>query len=82
MKSIYKLIIAMILLPSALAYGQTKEPSGGDSLSLHDILNEVIHNYPSIKKTQSDIESSDAKIGLAKTAYLPDVNVSGSFTLL
>ena len=82
MKSIYKLIIAMILLPSALAYGQTKEPSGGDSLSLHDILNEVIHNYPSIKKTQSDIESSDAKIGLAKTAYLPDVNVSGAFTLL
>ena len=82
MKSIYKLIIAMILLPSALAYGQTKEPSGGDSLSLHDILNEVIHNYPSIKKTQSDIESSEAKIGLAKTAYLPDVNVSGSFTLL
>ena len=82
MKSIYKLIIAMILLPSVLAYGQTKEPSGGDSLSLHDILNEVIHNYPSIKKTQSDIESSEAKIGLAKTAYLPDVNVSGSFTLL
>jgi len=72
----------MILLPSVLAYGQTKEPSGGDSLSLHDILNEVIHNYPSIKKTQSDIESSEAKIGLAKTAYLPDVNVSGSFTLL
>jgi len=82
MKSIYKLIIPMILLPSVLAYGQTKEPSGGDSLSLHDILNEVIHNYPSIKKTQSDIESSEAKIGLAKTAYLPDVNVSGSFTLL
>jgi len=82
MKSIYKLIIAMILLPTVMAYGQTKELSGGDSLSLHDILNEVILNYPSIKKTQSDIESSDAKIGLAKTGYLPDVNVSGSFTYL
>jgi len=82
MKSIYKLIIAMILLPATIAYGQKKEPSEGDSLSLHDILSEVIHNYPSIKKAQSDIESSDAKIGLAKTAYLPDVNLSGSFTFL
>jgi len=82
MKSIYKLIIAMILLPATIAFGQKKEPSQGDSLSLHDILSEVIHNYPSIKKTQSDIESSDAKIGLAKTAYLPDVNATGSFTYL
>ena len=72
----------MILLPATIAYGQKKEPSEGDSLSLHDILSEVIHNYPSIKKAQSDIESSDAKIGLAKTAYLPDVNLSGSFTFL
>ena len=82
MKSIYKLIIAMILLPATIAFGQKKEPSQGDSLSLHYILCEVIHNYPSIKKTQSDIESSDAKIGLAKTAYLPDVNATGSFTYL
>ena len=82
MKSIYKLIIAMILLPATIAYGQKKESSEGDSLSLHDILSEVIHNYPSIKKTQSDIESSDAKIGLAKTAYLPEVNATGSFTYL
>jgi outer membrane protein TolC len=51
-------------------------------LSFHEILNEVIHNYPAIKKTQTDIESSEAKIGLAKTAYLPDVNASGSFTYL
>jgi len=82
MKSIYKLIIAMILLPATIAYGQKKEPSEGDSLSLHDILSEVIHNYPSIKKAQSDIESSDAKIGLAKTDYLPDVDITSSYTRL
>lgn len=82
MKSIYKLIIAVILMPLATVYGQKTEILPGDSLSFHDILNEVIHNYPAIKKTQTDIESSEAKIGLAKTAYLPDVYASGSFTYL
>jgi len=82
MKSIYKLIIAVILMPLATVSGQKPEILPGDSLSFHDILNEVIHNYPAIKKTQTDLESSEAKIGLAKTAYLPDVYASGSFTYL
>jgi len=51
-------------------------------LTLNEILNEVIHNYPSIKKAQTDLESSDAKIGLAKTAYLPNVDVAAAYTLI
>lgn len=82
MKSIFKLTVALLLLPVGLVYGQKTDKIPGDSLSLSQILNEVIHNYPSIKKAQSDIESADAKIGLAKTAYLPDVNVSASYTLI
>ena len=82
MKSIFKLTVALLLLPIGLVYGQKTDKIPGDSLSLSQILNEVIHNYPSIKKAQSDIESADAKIGLAKTAYLPDVNVSASYTLI
>jgi outer membrane protein TolC len=82
MKSIYKLTIALLMMPFLMAQGQNTDKISGDSLSLHDILIEVIHNYPAIKKTQTDIESSEAKIGLAKTAYLPDVYASGSFTYL
>ena len=82
MKSIYKLILILILLPLATVHAQKTDKSSGDSLSLQDILNDVIHNYPAIKKAQIDIESSEAKIGLAKTAYLPDVNVSASYTLI
>ena len=82
MKSIYKLIIVQLLLPLVAIHGQNTDKSNGDSLSLQGILNEVIHNYPAIKKAQIDIESSEAKIGLAKTAYLPDVNVSASYTLI
>jgi len=82
MKSIYKLILVLFLLPGAVVYGQMTEKPNGDSLSLHAILSEVIQNYPSIRKAQTDIVSSDAKIELAKTAYLPDVNLTGSFTFL
>jgi len=82
MKSIIKLTVILLMLPFIAAHGQNTDKISGDSLSLSQILNEVIHNYPSIKKAQSDIVSSDAKIGLAKTAYLPDVNLAGSFTYL
>lgn len=82
MKSIYKLTVLLLLLPFLMAHGQNKDKISGDSLSLSQILNEVIQNYPSIKKAQTDVVSADAKIGLAKTAYLPDVNVTGSFSYL
>ena len=82
MKSIIKLTVILLLLPALVAHGQSAGKISGDSLSLSQIINEVIYNYPSIKKAQSDIESSDARIGLAKTAYLPDVNLAGSFALL
>ena len=82
MKSILKLAIILLFMPFILAYGQKTDKISGDSLSLNEILNEVIQNYPAIKKAQSDITSADARIGLAKTAYLPDVNVSASYTFL
>jgi len=81
MKTINKLIV-ILLLPGSMVFGQSTTKNTSDSLSLNDILNEVIHNYPSIIKAQRDIESSDAKIAMAKTAYLPDVNFAASFTLL
>src|ERR1035437_5972446 len=82
MKTIYKLTIILLLLPFTLVQGQKNIEISSDSLTLNAILNEVINNYPSIKKAQTDIASSDAKIGLAKTAYLPNIDATGSYTLL
>jgi outer membrane protein TolC len=82
MKSILKLGIVLLTMPLMLVHGQKTDKISGDSLSLNEILNVVIQNYPAIKKAQSDITSADAKIELAKTAYLPDVNVSASYTFL
>ena len=76
MKSIKTYIIAMCLLSAML----TEAQSSTDSLTLSDIMKSVMSNYPSLKKAEKDLTAADAKINLTQTAYLPDVNLSGSFT--
>lgn len=51
-----------------------------DSLSLRQAIGEVVKNHPLVKKTYEMINSADAKIGLAKTAYYPNIDVKLSFT--
>ena len=58
----------------------TEAQSSTDSLTLSDIMKSVMNNYPSLKKAEKDLTTADAKINLTQTAYLPDVNLSGSFT--
>lgn len=71
-----KYIIALFLVPALFAQAQT----AGDSLTLSGILNTVISNYPALKKAEKDLVAANAKIGLTKTAYLPDINFSSSYT--
>lgn len=71
-----KFIIALLLAPTLQAQAQTT----GDSLTLSGILNTVISNYPALKKAEKDLVAANAKIGLTKTAYLPDINFSSSYT--
>ncbi|MCL1943239.1 MAG: TolC family protein [Candidatus Azobacteroides sp.] len=54
----------------------------GDSLGLTAVIQQVINNYPSILKAEQDIEAANARIGLAKAAYYPLIDVSASYTRL
>jgi len=77
MKHIRNYIIALLFVPFAL-----QAQTAGDSLTLSGILNDVIHNYPAIKKTKYDLEAAEAKINLSKTAYLPDVSLTANYALI
>jgi outer membrane protein TolC len=73
--------IALFLLPIVEVQGQTLDkPLASDSLSFSAVINEVMQNYPSIKKAEQETEVANAKIGLAKSAYYPDVNITSSYT--
>jgi outer membrane protein TolC len=74
-----KYIIALLLIPTLMVEAQRTIT---DSLTLTSILNIVISNYPTLKKAEKELVAIDAKIGLTKTAYLPDVNFSSSITRL
>jgi len=76
-------IISLLLLFSFISlssHAQNNAPE--DSLGLTAIIQQVIDNYPSIKKAEQDIEAANARIGLAKAAYYPLIGISASYTRL
>lgn len=71
------------LLPVAgiLSVGTVKSQSlVTDSLSLNAIIGEVTANHPMVKKAMEDLNVSDAKIGLAESNYLPNVDFASSYS--
>ena len=68
-------VIGILILGSAK--GQS---SPGDSLSLNTIIQEVTVNHPAVKKAMEDLNVSDAKIGLAESNYLPNVDFASSYS--
>ena len=63
------------LLSVELANCQTR-----DSLSLITIISEVVQNHPMVKKAMEELSTSDAKIGLAQSNYLPTVDFTSSYS--
>jgi outer membrane protein len=83
MKSSVYILIMILMIPFSNSRGQnTNSTATGDSLNLSAIINEAVNNYPSVNKAKVEIEAADARIGLAKSAYLPDVNFTSSYSRL
>ena len=51
-----------------------------DSLSLPDILKQVLASYPTIAKAQEAIQAAEAGVGLAKSGYYPNINANAGYT--
>lgn len=81
MKFIYKLLIILIIIPFSVVTGQkTSISTVSDSLNLKSVLNEVIANFPSILKIEKELDAANARIGLANSAYYPDVVFNSSYS--
>ncbi len=61
---------------------QTESSPGfrGDSLSITQVIEQVINNYPTVKQAEEALNAADAKIGLARSGYYPDINAGLSYT--
>ena len=83
---INKFLIALIALVYSVqlaSLAQTKiSTNTGDSLSLNQIISEVIKSHPSVQQAAEALNAADAKIDLAKSGYLPNVNFEASYDRL
>jgi Outer membrane protein len=72
-----------ILIPAAALFAvfSVKGASpANDSLSLNAIISEVVQNHPLVKKASEELTVSDARIGIAQSAYLPNVDFDATYT--
>jgi len=77
-----KRLIIIIFLSAILSsvYSLMAQPhSTIDSISLRSILKQVITNYPAIKKSEQEMNVADARVNLARTAYLPDISINSNY---
>ena len=79
-KSIFT-ALAFIVFINTIVVGQTINTST-DSLSLKNVIQQVISSYPTVKIAEEAIKNADARIGLAKTGYNPVVDMTASFANL
>jgi len=85
MKTIANIIIPGLFLFSLSIQAQTTKvlPNTsitGDSLSLAQIIKTVINEHPSVKEAEEVITIADARIGLARSGYYPNVDASISYS--
>ena len=86
----YKTLFVSLAFINLLSFSQLKGQTSSkennttltDSIELTQVIKEVIQNYPSIKEAEEAITSADDKIGLAKSGYYPDIDVTAGYTRL
>jgi outer membrane protein len=78
--------LILALLINTLTSGQTKFEPGikpnSDSLSLRNVIKQVISTYPSVKVAEEAIKNADSRIGFARTGYNPEVDLTASIANL
>ena len=76
-----KYLFVLLMAAGLLFTGGVKgETLAGDSLSLNSIISDVVHNHPMVKKAMEELNTSDAKIGVAKSGLLPNVDFITSYS--
>ena len=53
-----------------------------DSLSLNNIIKQVVTSHPSVKAAEEAISNANARIGLARTGFYPEADLTGNYTNL
>ncbi|MEI6047871.1 MAG: TolC family protein [Bacteroidota bacterium] len=77
-------LISLLLFVSNINSGQSVSNQivnqGTDSLSLKNVIEQVITTHPSVKVAEEAINNANARIGLAKAGYYPEADMTANFS--
>jgi outer membrane protein len=65
------LVAALSLLPEARAQGQ---PAAPRTVTIDQAIDYALQNYPAVRASLEELSAAHAQIGLARTAYLPQLS--------
>lgn len=68
------------LFAAGLLCFQTAHSQEKDSLTLTTIIDEVVQNHPAVKKATEELNTADARIGIARSTTLPNVDFTSSYS--
>ncbi len=76
--------IATFLMGLAIASTMTAQSNvdttPSDSLALPAVMKQVMTNYPTLQEARQAIIAANARIGLSKSAYYPNISLSSSYS--
>lgn len=75
-------IASMHIVLSGQVVPGIKPGQATDSLSLTRIIHQIITNHPSVKAAEEALNNANARIGLAKTGYYPEADITANFANL
>jgi outer membrane protein len=80
-RALFSFLAMNIFLGSMLFSQSTTDKSNQpvDSLTLRNVIQQVISSYPSVKVAEEAIKNADSRIALARTGYNPVVDMTASF---
>lgn len=77
------IFITALLIINTVVKGQPDlknlQYSPGDSLSLQSVIQEIIVTHPTVMEAGEALRNADARIGLARTGYYPQVDATGTY---
>jgi outer membrane protein len=77
-------VLILFLFTTNITDGQNTTISNNkqntDSLSLKTIIEQVLKSHPSVKAAEEAINNADARIGLAKTGYYPEADMTANLS--
>ncbi len=67
-------VVFLLMAFTGLGLGTAGAADPGGSLNLHQAINLALQNHPAIKQYRENMAASRYNIGVARSAYLPQVN--------